>query len=192
MPSSLGRAWPRGFSCQGTVDGWNCSFPHEPLSNGFSPMCPLTSHVTLSQKPGKYTPLTFSALSAHKLGIFMPPSRHPMKKHICSCCTIELVNTGTWNIRNPRKSSFAKMFRKRAGGKRFLFPLLSSTSLLRPPRESLCRLRTLNAIKKKKKRRNVVRETLYARLSRPATKLGREERRERVSSTAFPRLVRSL
>lgn len=82
----------------------------------------------------------------------MPPSRHPMKKHICSCCTIELVNTGTWNIRNPRKSSFAKMFRKRAGGKRFLFPLLSSTSLLRPPRESLCRLRTLNASKKKKKK----------------------------------------
>lgn len=116
-----------------------------------------------------------------------------MKKHICSCCTIELVNTGTWNIRNPRKSSFAKMFRKRAGGKRFLFPLLSSTSLLLlPPRESLCRFRTLNAIKKKKKEETSLEETLYARLSRPATNLGREERRERVSSTAFPRLVRSL
>lgn len=47
----------------------------------------------------------------------MPPSRHPMKKHICSCCTIELVNTGTWNIRNPRKSSFAKMFRNLVGSK---------------------------------------------------------------------------
>ena len=56
--------------------------------------------------------LTFSsAPSAHKLGIFMPPSRHPMKKHICSCCTIELVNTRTWNIRSPGKSSFAKIFR---------------------------------------------------------------------------------
>lgn len=79
-------------------------------------------------------PLTFSALSAHKLGIFMPPSRHPMKKHICSCCTIELVNTGTWNIRNPRKSSFAKMFRNLLGAKQvesgFSSPLAALTFLL--------------------------------------------------------------
>lgn len=45
---TLGRAWPRGFSCQGTVDGWNCSFPHEPLSNGFSPMCPCKRNVRLA------------------------------------------------------------------------------------------------------------------------------------------------
>lgn len=81
-------------------------------------------------------PLTFSALSAHKLGIFMPPSRHPMKKHICSCCTIELVNTGTWNIRNPRKSSFAKMFRNLLGAKQvengFSSPLAALTFLLLP------------------------------------------------------------
>lgn len=43
---TLGRAWPRGFSCQGTVEGWNCSFPHEPLSNGFSPMCPCNENTT--------------------------------------------------------------------------------------------------------------------------------------------------
>lgn len=43
---TLGRAWPRGFSCQGTVEGWNCSFPHEPLSNGFSPMCPCNEKST--------------------------------------------------------------------------------------------------------------------------------------------------
>lgn len=137
--------------------------------------------------------LTFSALSAHKLGIFMPPSRHPMKKHICSCCTIELVNTGTWNIRKPRKSSFAKMFRMRAGGKRFFFPpLLSPTFLLRPSDPYRHTRSATNETDTRDGEKIVVRRRRAINY-RPATNLEREEeKRERVSSTVFPRLVQSL
>lgn len=37
----------------------------------------------------------------HKLGIFMPPSRQPKKKHISECCSITLVRTKIQSIGDP-------------------------------------------------------------------------------------------
>ena len=111
---TLGRAWPRGFSCQGTVEGWNCSFPHEPLSNGFSPMCPCNEKSTNQYRHDlKHSSQSYLSLF-RSFTLTNRQNRTKSQRHGCFRSMERFVNAKKGRTRLPLRQFREKIFIPRA------------------------------------------------------------------------------